>query len=378
MKEQQLNIVSFDVPYPPNYGGAVDVFYKIKALHKLGVKIHLHCFDYGRGEQMELNNYCESVTYYQRDKNKAKLLSKLPFVVATRKNEKLLKNLNKNEHPILIEGLHNCWFLDELKPSKRFVTVRTHNVEHDYYKGLAKVEKSLFKKQFFLSEAKKLKAFESVLKKADLVLSISPNDTDYFNSKYKNAKYLPAFHSGEEVTAKTGRGDFALYHGNLGVGENNEASLYLIDVFSKLNFPLVLAGSDPSKELIKKVSQSKNVRLSGNISFTEMENLIADAHINILPTFQPTGIKLKLISALYKGRFCMVNKYMVENTGLEKACFEANTPAKFRELVTELMGQEFKLADLELRNKILQDKFNNLSNAEKLVELIFYSKFLPE
>ena len=371
MKEQQLNIISFDVPFPPNYGGAVDVFYKIKALHKLGVKIHLHCFEYGRGKQKELNRYCQSVTYYLRDKNKAKLLSKLPFVVTTRKNEKLLKNLNKNEYPILIEGLHNCWFLDELKPSKRFVAVRTHNVEHDYYKGLAKVEKSLLKKQFFLSEAKKLKVFESVLTKADLLLSISPNDTDYFNSKYRNANYLPAFHSGEKVTTKIGRGSFALYHGNLGVGENNEASLYLIDVFSKLDYPLVLAGSDPSKELIKKVGQSKNVRLSGNISFTEMENLIAAAHINILPTFQPTGIKLKLISALYKGRFCVVNKYMVKNTGLEEACYEANTPAKFRKLVVELMGQEFKLADLELRNKVLLDKFNNLSNAKKLVEFVF-------
>jgi len=371
VKEQQLHIVSFDVPFPPNYGGAVDVLYKIRALHKLGVKIHLHCFEYGRGKQKELNNYCASVTYYQRDKSKAKLLSKLPFIVATRKNEQLLKNLNKNDYPILIEGLHNCWFLDELKPSKRFLAVRTHNVEHDYYKGLAKVEKSLFKKQFFLSEAKKLKAFESVLKKADLLLSISPNDTDYFHSKYKNAQYLPAFHAGEEVTAKVGRGAFALYHGNLGVGENNEASLYLIDVFSKLNYPLVLAGSDPSKELIKKVSQSKNVRLSGNISFTEMENLIAAAHINILPTFQPTGIKLKLISALYKGRFCVVNKYMVQNTGLEEACYEANTPAKFRKLISELMDQEFKLADLELRNKVLLDKFNNLGNAEKLVDLVF-------
>ena len=209
------------------------------------------------------------------------------------------------------------------------------------------------------------------MKKADLLLSISPNDTDYFHSRYKNAKYLPAFHSGEEVTAKIGRGDFALYHGNLGVGENNEASLYLIDIFSKLDYPLVLAGSDPSKELIKKVSQSKNVSLSCNISFTEMEHLIADAHINILPTFQPTGIKLKLLSALYKGRFCVVNKYMVQNTGLEEACYEANTPAKFRKLVIELMGQEFKFADLELRNKVLLDKFNNLGNAEKLVDLVF-------
>ena len=102
-----------------------------------------------------------------------------------------------------------------------------------------------------------------------------------------------------------------------------------------------------------------------------MEHLIAAAHINILPTFQPTGFKLKLLSALYKGRFCIVNKYMVQNTGLEEACHEANTPAKFRKLISEFMGQEFKLADLELRNKVLLDKFNNLGNAEKLVDFVF-------
>jgi len=35
------------------------------------------------------------------------------------------------------------------------------------------------------------------------------------------------------------------------------------------------------------------------------------------------------------------------------------------------MLQEFNLEGLELRNKLLLDKFNNLGNAEKLVELVF-------
>ena len=62
---------------------------------------------------------------------------------------------------------------------------------------------------------------------------------------------------------------------------------------------------------------------------------------------------------------------MIENTGLEEACYEANTPAEFREILIELMGLDFKLADLELRNKVLVDKFNNLESAEKLVDLLF-------
>ena len=38
--EKHLHIISFDVPYPANYGGVIDVFYKLKALHAEGIKIH--------------------------------------------------------------------------------------------------------------------------------------------------------------------------------------------------------------------------------------------------------------------------------------------------------------------------------------------------
>lgn len=32
MDEKRLHIISFNIPYPPNYGGVIDVFYKLEAL----------------------------------------------------------------------------------------------------------------------------------------------------------------------------------------------------------------------------------------------------------------------------------------------------------------------------------------------------------
>ena len=32
-----LHLVSFDVPYPPDYGGVIDVYNKIKTLYQVGV-----------------------------------------------------------------------------------------------------------------------------------------------------------------------------------------------------------------------------------------------------------------------------------------------------------------------------------------------------
>jgi hypothetical protein len=53
--DKHLHIVCLDIPYPADYGGVVDLFYKIKSLHQLGVKIHLHCFTKDREPQDELN-----------------------------------------------------------------------------------------------------------------------------------------------------------------------------------------------------------------------------------------------------------------------------------------------------------------------------------
>ena len=60
MSEQHLHIVSFDVPWPANYGGVIDVFHRARTLTEMGVKVHLHCFEYGRGEQETLN-FCHEV-----------------------------------------------------------------------------------------------------------------------------------------------------------------------------------------------------------------------------------------------------------------------------------------------------------------------------
>jgi hypothetical protein len=59
MMERQLHIITHDVPWPADYGGVVDLFYKIKTLHQAGIKIHLHCFVNKRPPQEELNKYCE-------------------------------------------------------------------------------------------------------------------------------------------------------------------------------------------------------------------------------------------------------------------------------------------------------------------------------
>ena len=72
----------------------------------------------------------------------------MPFVVVTRSSEKLMENLLRDKHPILFEGLHCCFHLNDPRLNERTKIVRMHNIEHDYYFNLEKVEKSIFKNAF--------------------------------------------------------------------------------------------------------------------------------------------------------------------------------------------------------------------------------------
>lgn len=370
MEQKYLHVISFDVPYPANYGGVIDVFYKLKALHAEGVKIHLHCFEYGRAEARILEGICEKVFYYKRGMSKQRLFSTLPFVVITRSSEKLMENLLRDQNPILFEGLHCCFHLSDDRLVERIKIVRTHNIEHDYYKSLEKVEKSFFRKTYFKMEAKKLERFEKVLDNANYVAAISPSDTNVLSQRYNNVHQITAFHPNEEVKINEGQGEFCLYHGNLEVGENNEAALFLVnEVFSKIKIPLIIAGRKPSAELVNVVSNYPHIKLRANINTQEIDELIKNAQINILPTFQATGIKLKLLASLFNGRYCIVNTPMVSNTGLEGLCSIKDTPEEIRTEVQRLFVLPFDMKEKQNREKILSESFSNKKNVKKLIKL---------
>lgn len=369
-KLTQLHIVSFDNPYPPNYGGVIDVYYKIKALHEAGIKITLHAFEYGRPPATELNRLCEQVIYYPRRSFVNPFIGKLPYIVNTRNSDALLYNLKQNEAPILFEGLHTCFFLNHPDLKNRLKMVRMHNIEHDYYANLQEVENNIFKKIFFRREAARLKVFEDVLHHAQLIFAISENDKTYLEKLYKQVHHITAFHSNDWVTAQPGTGNFACYHGKLSVGENDEAARFLAaSVFTKTDFPLQIAGDKPSRELKKACAMRTNISLFEQLNTEQISQKIQDAQINVLPTFQATGIKLKLINVLFQGRHVVVNKPMVANTGLEELCHVAEHATDFVEIIEALRNKPFTREEVQKRETVLVERFSNAQHARRLIGL---------
>lgn len=366
-----MHIVSFDIPYPPDYGGVTDVLYKIKALREAGSKIHLHCFEYGRKPAAELHRYCESVHYYPRKTGLLSWLSSVPYITRSRRSEILLERLAKDKHPILFEGIHCCYYLDNKKLRHKTRIVRSHNIEHDYYRHLSKAEKNPFKKLFFITEALKLKRYEKTLMSANGVAAISPADQIHF-AQYGHSELIPAFHPEYRAKAHSGFGEGIVYHGNLSVGENIKAALYLIrEVFSKIDKTCVIAGRNPAPEILKAAKPYSHIRVIANPPDSELENLIREAQINVLITFQSTGIKLKLLNALSLGRHCMVNTTMVANTGLEDLCHIADKPEAMVDALDKLYSEEYNACGQaqKERQKLLGEKFSNAKSARRLLNL---------
>lgn len=359
------------MPYPPDYGGVFDLFYKIKALHQLGVKIHLHCFEYGRGEQPELNQYCEEVIYYQREKLVYGIPLRLPYIVSSRINPQLIKNILKDNFPVLLEGIHCTyyWYHGELNGRK--VMIRLHNVEYKYYLQLAKATTSFYKKIYFFLESMLLKKYEKVIAKKGNLIAVSEKDKHTYESvlSAKNINYLPVFLPFNEVTSKTGKGNFCLYHGNLSVAENEKAAWWLINnVFSQSGFSLVIAGKEPSEKLKRYSLKNKNIQIVPNPSRQQMDDLIQTAHIHLLPSFNTTGIKIKLLNALFNGRFIVTNAAGVEGTGFETFCNLAETPSEYLKKIDELFQLSFSLEEINKRNEVLMRQYNNEENARRLIE----------
>lgn len=374
MQDKHLHIISFDIPFPANYGGVIDVFYKLKALHQKGIKVHLHCFKYGdRKPAPELEKYCDTIDYYNRKNGLISWFSFKPFIVKSRASKRLLQNLLKDDYPILFEGLHTSHHMNHTDLKDRLKIYRESNIEHHYYYHLSLATRNVFKRIFYFLESLKLLNYQSRLKHADLMLAVSKMDEQYLRCRFPQNKvcYLPSFHANDTVSSNVLKGEYALFHGKLSVDENEKVAIYLVkEIFSQLDYPLIIAGQNPSKHLIHLQESSPNITLITNPTDEEMTKLVQNAQVNLMLTFQATGLKLKLLNSLYQGKFCICNSNMLSGSSLSDICSIADTTDELKTEILRLSKEEFNQQDIDKQKSYLEKNFSNQKNIEQLLSYL--------
>ncbi len=381
-----LHIIAFNIPYPADYGGAIDVFEKIKALHAQGVQVHLHCFSYNRPPALELEKYCASVRYYLRKTGLRGLSGRIPYIVHSRRDQSLLQILSEDNYPILAEGIHCAYHLFKnpnaavLVPRwpHRKVFIRTHNIEADYYARMAQGASALMQKVYYRMESHLLQGWETKVATSGIpLLSITEADAAYFRNKGAQTTYLAPFthERGNDAGegGKIGRGDYILYHGDLSIKDNEQALRWLVTEIKgkgQTNLDWVVAGRNPSKALQQWLEEVNSIHLESNPSAERMEALIEDAYIHLIHSFNPSGIKIKLIHALRKGKHVIAYEPLIKDTGLESTCHAANSPTDFIRQIDYLSEVPFTQLDSQKRKQILEAGYNNHTNARTLVDML--------
>ena len=317
--KKRIHIVSLDVPFPPDYGAVIDIYYRCKALKEAGYFVILHCFEYGRGENHLYNEVADKCFFYKRKLRFFDVFSFLPFIVKTRVNNALLSRLLDDDAPILLEGQHCTWFLKNLVAKSKKVAVRIHNVEWYYYNLLSKREKHFLKKHFFKFEALKLKKHEAILE-GNFLFCVTEADQNYYLKKVCNAVLSPSQFNREKSTSASTE-NFVLYHGNLSIAENSEALQTILNEYDveKFPLPLIVAGKNPSNELIEQL-RKRSITLIANPDEDKMNQLIQRAKVHLLISNQASGLKLKVLNSLYSGSYCIATTEILYGTTLSQFC----------------------------------------------------------
>ena len=373
--DKQLHIVCHTIPWPADFGGVQDIFHSIVALQNKNVKIHLHCFTKDmQASTGPLKDYCENIYLYKRTTGLLKASAKLPYIVNTRKSKALLRRLNEDNFPILIQGIHSSYALKDLDTSDRKIAIRLFNVETKYYKSLALLETNILKKTYYNSEARLLKKYEAdIAKKKYTMLCISDSDCQYYKVVFDavDAKFLPAFTGHFNIKTKEGKGEYLLYQANLSVNENSAIAIWLVQkIAAQISIPVIIAGKNPTDNLKSTAKNKTNVQLIANPSEEKMLDLIANAHILIVPSYNNTGVKLKLLNALYNGRHCVSNEAGIAGSGLDSLVNIAEDDESTITLIEELIQQTFTEEEIKKRATKLFKIYDDSKNAQSICDLL--------
>ena len=141
---KKILVIASDFPYPPNHGGRVDVFERIKTLKELKFEIYLISTIKtlpSKDKLLFMNNLIKENIFIHRKQSVLKLWSLYPYQVSSRNNAQditdAIQNINDIEFDVcLIEG-HYCLdifnnIFDNCRIKKSYL--RIHNNETKYFK----------------------------------------------------------------------------------------------------------------------------------------------------------------------------------------------------------------------------------------------------
>lgn len=207
---------------------------------------------------------------------------------------------------ILLESPFVAPILDfpQLRKWNVKIVVVLHNIEHLYFQETTTWPTSLRSMEY-----ERIKRYElQILRQADLGISISPWDAQYFKEQLgaSNVVYLPSVLPRKDTRWHSQNSNYILFTGGLSFPPNYEGIVWFLEeVFSRYRerFPkmeLWITGkrSDAAERLARTYD---HVHLTGFLTDPELRKVECGCRFIIVPILKGSGVKVKLLDAMAIG-----------------------------------------------------------------------------
>lgn len=331
MKSDELNLlyVCHSFPFPPTSGGQVDVWYRIQALHKLGVLLDVIVTVKEEPDAAILKTVKEQVRSLRLIKLKS-LKSGLfhwkPVQVVIRDELRSIR-IDKEYDVLLMQSEFVTEILRNRTIKWHKSIIRVENDEYFLHLRTVMAERSLARKLYFLQDLLQLKVHSAVaLRDADLLWFISRDELTHFrNQSGLRARghqiFLPCAVDLGLMNRPSLRGKKVLFVGSLWSPLNRVAvEWYISSVHPKLadlvGYRLLIAGSTHGYDCswVRTItSHFSNVDIFVDVD--DLSSIYNDSALFVNPMQSGAGVKLKTVEAGVRGLPILSTSVGAEGTG---------------------------------------------------------------
>ncbi len=370
------------IPYPLKDGGAIATHHMAKGLIEAGAhldilamnttkhrisensaKKYLKDLGIGHVELVVINTNIGLIAIL-----KNLLFSRLPYnavrFITRRFRDKLHEMLVAGHYDLVqFEGLYLMPYATTVKKySNARIVLRAHNIEHEIWERNFRNQKGLLKRRYLKILSRRMKEFEYLyLNRYDMLVPITKRDDLKFNEmgNYKPSYVCPFGFSFDTNTPD----DFqheqkdVFYIGSLDWLPNQEGLVWFIkNVWQEIGnahpeIRFYVAGRNAPSRLVRLCSDY-HVHFMGEVddAFGFMEKKA----IMVVPLFSGSGMRVKIIEAMAKGKVAITTSVGAEGIGVKDGehLIIANDAGEFISAIEKL------LSDWEIYLQIAKNAIN--------------------
>lgn len=388
------------VPWPPKDGGAIACLNMTKGFSMLGHEVtvlsmntskhHIRIKDMPLALRSKADfRFVEvpaSINWLEAAFNL--MFSRLPYnaqrFISDDFSNELAKLLHEKTFDVVqLEGLYLCPYIPVIrKYSNALIAYRAHNIEYEIWERTAILSDGL-RSNYLRNLSRRIKRFEeSYLNSYDLLVPITDRDGIILdklgNTKPKHTSQTGVDFASLVPTAKKLEFPSLFHIGALDWAPNQEGLIWFFDnCWTKIRercpeVKFYLAGRNAPDWFERRIKRA-GVEYLGEIN--DAYDFINSKAIMVVPLFSGSGMRIKIIEGMSLGKPIVTTDIGTEGipTANGENILIANDAGQFVEEVVKLVNDR-DLADRIGKNAIgfIQEKFDNLSQAEALIE--FYKR----